>query len=55
MNRQAVLDVVTLHCVGVLHDFASEDQAQLLWLRFKLLRDERFELQRGQEKIGMKR
>lgn len=55
MNSQAVLDVVTLHCVSVLHNFASENQTQLFRLRFKLLRNKRFELQRGQKKIGMKR
>lgn len=51
MHSKTVLDVVTFHCVGVLHDFSSEDQTQLLGLGFKLLRNERFKLQRKEKKL----
>lgn len=38
MHRQAILDVVRGEGFMILHDLASEDQAQLIGLRVKLLR-----------------
>jgi hypothetical protein len=46
VNCQAVFDVVTLHRVVVLHDFARENETKLLGFSFKLFSDERFELRR---------
>jgi hypothetical protein len=44
MNRQSVFNVVTLERVVVLENLSGENQAQLLNLCLKFLRNKNFEL-----------